>query len=122
MTGTQTAMQICKVYKDLIPTDPIVQAKTIYQRIEQPVNQTNTLYRQHLILFGDVVDRYAASQPLPLSKGRDSKTAALEAIAGELKIKKNKVSKRYTHSRLYLKFAKIGGPGSLLSIDGLKSE
>ncbi|KAA8611151.1 hypothetical protein PtrV1_12149 [Pyrenophora tritici-repentis] len=115
-------MQICKVHEDLIPADPIVQAKTIYQRIEQPVNQTNILYRQHLILFGDAVDRYAASQPLPLSKGRDSKTAALEAIAGELKIKKNKVSKRYTHSRLYLKFAKIGGPGSLLSIDGLKSD
>ena len=122
MTGAQITTQSRKVHDGLIPADPIAQAKAMYQRIEQPMGQSNLLYRQHIILFGDAVDRYATLQLVQLSKGRDSKTAAFEEIAGELDIKKKVVAKRYNHSRQYLKFAEIGGPGSLRSMDGSKWE
>ncbi|KAF5852406.1 hypothetical protein GGP41_007877, partial [Bipolaris sorokiniana] len=120
MTAVETTTQICKDHEDLIPADPIIQAKAMYQRIEQPVNQRNPLYRQHVILFGDAVDRYAALRLVELSRGQDRKTAAFEAIAEGLKTEKKKVAKRYTHARIYLKLAEIGGPGSLCSIDGSK--
>jgi hypothetical protein len=122
MTGAQITTQLHKVHEDLIPADPIAQAKAMYQRIEQPMDQSTILYRQHIILFGDAVDRYAALQLVQLSKGRDSKSAAFEEIAKEFGIKKKIVAKRYTHSRQYLKFAEIGGPGSLRSMDGSKWE
>ncbi|KAF2844447.1 hypothetical protein T440DRAFT_326621 [Plenodomus tracheiphilus IPT5] len=118
MTGAQVTIQSRTIHEDLIPAGPIEQAKAIYQKIEHTKDQS--LYRQHIILFGDAVDRHATLQSVQLSKGRDSKTAALEEIAGELGIKKTRVAKRYTHSRQYLKFAEIGGPGSLRSMDGSK--
>lgn len=122
MTAVETTTQICKDREDLVPADPIVQAKAMYRRIEQPVNQRDPLYRQHVILFGDAVDRDAALRPVELSRGQDRKTAAFEAIAEGLNIEKKKVAKRYTHSRLYLKLAEIGGPGSLHSMDSPKWE
>ena len=122
MTAVETTTQICKDREDLIPADPIIQAKAMYQRIEQPVNQRNPIYRQHVILFGDAVDRYAALRLVELSRGQDRKTAAFKAIAEGLETEKKKVAKRYTHSRLYLKLAEIGGPGSLFTIDGSKWE
>ncbi|KAA8622011.1 hypothetical protein PtrV1_06512 [Pyrenophora tritici-repentis] len=120
MTDAQITTQSRKVHENLIQADPIAQAKAMYLRIEQPMDQSNILYRQQIILFGDAVDRYAALPLVKLSKGRDSKTAAFEEIAREFDIKKTIVAKRYTHSRQYLKFAEIGGPGSLRSMDGAK--
>jgi hypothetical protein len=120
MTGAQITTQSPEVHDGFSSADPIAQAKAMYERIEQPTNQSTTAYRHWLILFGDAVDRCAVLQPLHLSKGRDSKTAALEKIALELGIETKTVAKKYTLSRRYLKIAEIGGPGSLRSINGLK--
>jgi hypothetical protein len=89
-------------------TDPIAQAQAIYQEI--------------LILFGHSIDQCAASSDLPLIKGQKGKSYAFEAIARAHKTTKDAVTKMYLHSSAYMELAEQGGPGSLLSIAGVKSE
>jgi len=103
-------------------TDPIAQAQAIYREIHKLSDQAIILYRFHLILFGHSIDQIAASSNLPLRKGQKGQSYAFKAIAEAQETTHKAVGKTYLHSSVYLEFAERGGPGSLISIVGVKSE
>jgi hypothetical protein len=78
-------------------------------------------YRFSLIAFGHVIERYAAL-PLSLKRGQKGITVALEAIAEASDTNRRAVKRIYDHCAVYFECAKIGGLGSLISLDGKKSE
>lgn len=103
-------------------TDPIAQAQAMYREIHKLSDQAGISYRFHLIFFGHSIDQITASSGLPLEKGQKGQSYAFEAIAKAQGTTKKAVGKMYFHSSVYLEFAEQGGPGSLLSIYGVKSE
>ncbi|KAI1530441.1 hypothetical protein PtrSN002B_010962 [Pyrenophora tritici-repentis] len=103
-------------------TDPIAQAQAMYREIHKLSDQAGISYRFHLIFFGNSIDQIAASSDLPLEKGQKGQSYAFKAIAKAQKTTKKAVGKMYFHSSVYLGLAEQGGPGSLLSIFGVKSD
>ncbi|KAE8824351.1 hypothetical protein HRS9139_09533 [Pyrenophora teres f. teres] len=103
-------------------TDPIAKAQAMYQEIHKLSDQAGISYRFHLIFFGHSIDQIAASPNLPLKKGQKGQSYAFKAIAEAQRTTKEAVGKMYLHSSVYLEFAEQGGPGSLLSIFGVKSD
>jgi hypothetical protein len=97
------------------------QATALYHAIHELPEAARFYYRFSLLVFGHVLERYAAL-PLQLKKGQKSISVAFEAIAKASDADKSLVKKTYEHSNVYLKCAKIGGLGSLISLDGSKSE
>jgi hypothetical protein len=59
---------------------------------------------------------------LDSSVGRSIKSLALNKLAKDLKVTRLNVVSMYTVGCKYLTCIEAGGPGSLLSIDGAKSE
>jgi hypothetical protein len=121
-TNSTQKLDLLKSTERSTSADPIAQAQSIYQEIHRHSNQAGSWYRLQLILFGHSIDQCAASSDLPLIKGEKGKSYAFETIAKAQKTTKEAITKMYLHSSVYLEFAEQGGPGSLLSIAGVKSE
>ncbi|KAI1663319.1 hypothetical protein L13192_10162 [Pyrenophora tritici-repentis] len=73
------------------------------------------------LYFADAVDRYGTSLS-DSSVGRSMKSLALDKVAEDLKVTRSNVASMYKMGSKYLTCMEAGGPGSLFSIDGAKSD
>lgn len=102
--------------------DSLAIAKEMFQvLVDASQNNVVILHRIYYLYFADAVDRYEISLS-DSSIGRSTKSLALDKLAKDLKVKRPNVASMYTLGRKYLTCMEAGGPGSLFSIDGAKSE
>jgi hypothetical protein len=120
--------ETCGEYHEIEPIEPSVQrdpfatAKEMYQVLVGSSKTAVTLWnRVYYVYFADAVDRYGMSLSNS-SVGRGMKSLALDKLAKDLKVTRPNVVGMYTVGCKYLTCMEAGGPGSLLSIDGAKSE
>ncbi|KAG9186458.1 hypothetical protein G6011_09566 [Alternaria panax] len=102
--------------------DSFTTAKEMYQILVGSSNITVALpIRVYHVYFADAVDRYEMSLS-DSSVGRSMKSLALDKLAKDLKVTRPNVASMYKMGCKYLTCMETGGPGSLLSIDGAKSD
>jgi hypothetical protein len=121
-TGIHKGCYGIKTFESSIPRDSFATAKEMYQvLVNTSQKEVATSHRIYYLYFADAVDRYELSLS-DSSVGRSMKSLALDKLAEDLKATRPEVASMYTMGCKYLTCMETGGPGSLFSIDGAKSE
>jgi hypothetical protein len=111
-----------RLFEPSNPKDSFATAKEMYQILAGSSKTTIAIsIRVYYVYFADAVDRYEMSLS-DSSVGRSMKSLALDKLAKDLKVTRPNVVRMYTMGCKYLTCMEAGDPGSLLSIDGAKSE